>query len=143
MVKKKLWAGIEFFTAFFIAYENALLQSRICFKYLSHLIWLQLQKIQKQHNCIPDEHYVQTLLAVSNECLLQYCTLVFCNCVWSCWFSSNLAYLNPLTDHHLFGRVYINKNLCFLWKLFRIHIRVMIINLFNKWKQCTCYVCFV
>ena len=24
-----------------------------------------MQKLQKQHNCIPDEHYVQTLLAVS------------------------------------------------------------------------------
>lgn len=25
------------------------------------------QKLQKQHNCIPDEHYVPTLIAVSKE----------------------------------------------------------------------------
>jgi len=28
------------------------------------MILVHVQKLQKQHNCIPDEHYVQTLLAV-------------------------------------------------------------------------------
>lgn len=32
-------------------------------------ILLLLQKLQKQHNCIPEEHYVQTLLAVRKHIL--------------------------------------------------------------------------
>ncbi|KAL0012290.1 hypothetical protein SO802_007398 [Lithocarpus litseifolius] len=39
-------------------------------------------KLQKQHNCIPDEHYVQTLLAMSDlECELERRTLTYT--VWN------------------------------------------------------------
>lgn len=36
-----------------------------------------MQKLQKQHNCIPDEHYVQTLIAVSNDFIFAFLIVLY------------------------------------------------------------------
>ena len=39
-----------------------------------------MQKLQKQHNCIPDEHYVQTLLAVCHRFPFYQCYMFAACC---------------------------------------------------------------
>lgn len=47
----------------------------------------QMQKLQKQHNCIPDEHYLQTLLTVSSISYLPIFSVIFQQPLLSTMFS--------------------------------------------------------
>lgn len=49
-----------------------------------------MQKLQKQHNCIPDEHYVQTLLTVR---FFNFC------CCFVSFFPFVIFYLFIIIDH--------------------------------------------
>lgn len=89
-----------------------------------------MQKLQKQHNCIPDEHYVQTLLSVSS--------------IWFCFYPLLSSDLCPLlsSDLCLIAFFFSFSFLCLLlrWVDWRVNLKegpwliLYGINLQQKWK---------
>lgn len=68
------------------------------FDHYSDLGLITMQKLQKQHNCIPDEHYVQTLLSVSSIwfCFYPLLSSDLCLIVFFFFFSMSTSQMSEL-----------------------------------------------